>query len=122
MNQKQDLYKVPIISSWGAVTLVNHEGLIDPMHRVAAIALDEKNLPMRPEELDRDPMRMKSLVVVTRRTGDPRPSDLEISFCAAWKKALDGSGVVLADYIVMSGGSHYSFATEKVEGPGPKGF
>lgn len=119
---KQDLYKVPIISSWGAVTLVNQEGLIDPMHRVAAIALDEKNLPMRPEELDRDPMRMKSLVVVTRRTGDPRPSDLEISFCAAWKKALDGSGVVLADYIIMSGGSHYSFATEKVEGPGPKGF
>lgn len=119
---KQDLYKVPIVSSWGAVTLVRHEGLITPDHRWTVIALDEKNLPIKPEDLDAKPLAVKSFIVVTRRTGDPTPTETEIQFCAAWKKALTGIGVQLADYIVLCGDSHYSFADDRVWGPGPKGF
>lgn len=117
---KQDLYKVPIVSSWGAVTLVNHEGLITPERRWTAIALDDKNLPIRPEDVKSNPGAVKSVIVVTRRTGDPTPSETEIKYAKAWKKAL--APVPLADYIIICGGSHYSFASEKIEGPGPKGF
>lgn len=117
---KQDLYKIPIVNSWGAVTLVNHEGLITPDHRWTAIALDEQNLPIRPEDLESNPQAVKSVIVVTRRTGNPTPTETEIKFAAAWKKAL--APIPLADYIIICGGSHYSFDSEKVEGPGRMGF
>ena len=117
---KQDLYKVPIVSSWGAVTLVNHEGLITPDHRWTAISLDDRNLPIRPEDLEQNLKAVKSVIVVTRRTGNPTPTQQEIQYAAAWKKAL--APVPLADYIIICGGSHYSFASEKIEGPGRMGF
>lgn len=120
MNRKQDLYKVPIVSSWGAVTLINHEGLITPEHRWTAIPLDEKNLPIRPEDLERNPGAVKSVIVVIRRTGNPTPTQEEVQYAAAWKKAL--APVPLADFIIICGASHYSFASEKVEGPGRMGF
>lgn len=121
---KTDYYKIPIVSSWGAVTLVNHEGLITPEHRWTIISLDEKNLPIRPEDVLHNLCagNVKSAIVVIRRTGDPKPTDLDIKCCEAWKNALDKTDVKLADFIIMCGGSHYSFAAERTEGPGPKGF
>ena len=122
---KTDYYKIPIVSSWGAVTLVHHEGLITPERRWTVISLDEKNLPIRPEDLFPDAFssgRVKSVIVVIRRTGDPTPTDLDVKCCEAWKNAFDKLDVKLADFIIICGGSHYSFAAEKVEGPGPKGF
>lgn len=122
---KTDYYKIPIVSSWGAVTLVNHEGLITPEQRWTIISLDENNLPIRPEDyVDQNPFagNVKSVIVVIRRTGDPTPTDIDIKCCEAWKNALNMIGVALTDFIIMCGGSHYSFASEKVEGPGPKGF
>ena len=121
---KQDLYKIPIVSSWGAVTLVTHEGLITPMQHWTVISLDENNVPIRPEDVYQNPFaaNVKAVIVVTRRTGDPAPTEDEIKFCAAWKKAVEGLGAKLADYIIICGGSHYSFASERIEGPGPKGF
>lgn len=120
MNRKQDLYKVPIVSSWGAVTFVNHEVLIDPLHRACTIALDKDNLPIKPEDIT--PLNIKAVIVVTRRTGDPTPTEQEKQFCEAWRKALEETPAVLADYIIICGASHYSFASEKVEGPGRMGF
>lgn len=117
---KQDLYKVPIVSSWGAVTLVNHEGLIDPLHRTCVITLDKDSRPIRPGDVT--PENAKSIIVVTRRTGDPTPTEQEKQFCEAWRKALEETPAVLADYIIICGASHYSFASEKVEGPGRMGF
>lgn len=119
---KTDYYKIPIVSSWGAVTLVNHEGLITPGRLWTLIALDENKLPLRPEDASPLSPRVKSVIVVIRRAGDPTPTPAEIKYCGAWKKAIEGLGAQLADFIVMCGSSHYSFASEKVEGPGPKGF
>lgn len=121
---KTDYYKIPIVSSWGAVTLVNHEGLITPEQRWTVISLDGNNIPIRPEEISQNPFaaNVKSVIVVVRRTGDPTPTEEDLKYCAAWKKSVEALGAKLADYIIMCGGSHFSFASEKVEGPGPKGF
>lgn len=119
---EQDIYKTPILNSRSAVTLVKHEGLITPEHRCATISLDANHLPIRPEDIESDPLAVKSVIVVTRRTGDPTPTPTEIEFCAAWKKALDGTGVQLVDYIIMSGGAYYSFADERTRGRKPKGI
>lgn len=121
---EEQLYKTPIVSSWGAVNFVNHSsyGLINPEHPCAVIFLDENNCPRYLEDAENDPLKTKSFVVVVRRSGDPRPTETDIKCCEAWKKACEGTGIDLADYIIVCGGSHYSFASEKVEGPGPKGF
>lgn len=120
MDEKT-LYNTPINNSWGAVTFVNYTGLITPDHKMAAILLDKDNKPRHMYEANADPLGTKGIIVLVRRTGDPRPTEAEIEMCKAWKDVA-GSTIVLVDFIIMCGGSHYSFATEKVEGPGPKGF
>ena len=121
MDEKT-LYNTPIVNSWGAVTFVNHTGLITPDHKIAAIMLDKDGKPRHLDEANADPLGTKGLIVLVRRTGDQRPTEAEIEMCKAWRKAAAGTNVAFVDFIIMCGGSHYSFASEKVEGPGPKGF
>lgn len=121
MTENQ-LYQTPILNSWGVVTLVNYCGLITPERRTTVVFLGEGNKPIRPEDVAENPGLAKSCVVVTRRTGDPRPTEADRKSCDAWHKALAGTNLMLSDYIIICGGSHYSFANERVEGPGPKGF
>lgn len=121
MDEKT-LYNTPIVNSWGAVTFVNHTGLLTPDHPQNAIPLDKDNKPLHVEDATANPDKLDGFIVVHRRTGDPRPTEGEIKTCEAWKKALEKIRVRLVDFIIICGGSHYSFATEKVEGPGPKGF
>lgn len=121
MDEKT-LYGTPINSSWGAVTFVNHTGLITPDHRLAVILLDKDSKPRHLDEANADPLGTKGFIVLVRRTGDPRPTEAEIEMCKAWKKAAADTAISLVDFIIICGGSHYSFASEKVEGPGPKGF
>lgn len=121
MDEKT-LYGTPINSSWGAVTFVNHTGLITPDHRTAVILLDKDSKPRHLDEANADPLGTKGFIVLVRRTGDPRPTEAEIEMCKAWKKAAADTAISIVDFIIICGGSHYSFASEKVEGPGPKGF
>lgn len=114
------LYRTPIINSWGAVTLVNHCGLITPEKRWCVISLDKDSRPIYPEDVT--PGNLKSFIVVTRRTGDPTPTKEEVMFCEAWRKAAEDAGSTLVDYIIMCGAHHYSFADEQVHGPGKIGF
>lgn len=119
MDEKT-LYKTPIVNSWGAVTLVNHCGLITPEKRWCVISLDKDGKPIYPENVGPD--KVRSIILVTRRTGDPTPTKEELLFCDAWRKAAESAGISLTDYIIICGGSHYSFASERVEGPGRMGF
>ena len=120
--KEEILYKTPIVNSWGAVTFVNHTGLITPDHKFAIIMLDKDGKPRHLDEANADPLGTKGFIVLVRRTGDPRPTEAEIEMCKAWRKAAAETNVAFVDFIIMCGGSHYSFASEKVEGPGPKGF
>ncbi len=121
--KEEILYKTPIVNSWGAVTLVNHCGLITPDHPKTVIFLDENGRPRHLGDAKNEPLKTKALIVVQRRTGDPHPTEIEIEECKAWKEICNKMGdVKLADFIIMSGAHHYSFADETVQGPGPKGF
>ena len=122
MTEKQ-AFSTPITNSWGAVTFVNHGfALVDSDHPNTCILLDKDNIPIRLEDAEKNPLGTKGFIVVVRRTGDPRPTEDEIKMAESWKKAVIGTDIKIVDFIIICGGSHYSFATEKVEGPGPKGF
>jgi hypothetical protein len=121
MDEKT-LYNTPINNSWGAVTFVNHTGLLTPDHPQNAIPLDKDNKPLYQEDARAYPGKLDGFIVVHRRTGDPRPTEGEIKVCEAWKKTLSLLDLRFVDFIIICGASHYSFANEKVEGPGPKGF
>lgn len=116
------LYNTPIVSSWGAVTFVNHTGLLTPDHPQSAIFIDKDSKPLRIEDASAHVDRIAGVIIVHRRTGDPRPTEWEIKACDAWRRALAPFKLGLVDFIIICGGSHYSFASEKVEGPGRMGF
>ena len=117
MDEKT-LYDTPIKNSLGAVTLVNQCGLIYPGYQCTVIFLDENDKPLYPEDAKNNPKCLNGLIVVHRRTGDPHPTDEEIKTADAWRKTLALTDIRFVDYIIICGGSHYSFAAEKVVGPG----
>lgn len=112
------LYETPITSSRDAVSFALRTGIIDPDHKHAAILLDKDGRPRRLSEADADPLGTKGFIYLMRRTGDPAPEEHEVWLCDALRKAAAGTRTKFVDFIIICGGSHYSFAAEKVVGPG----
>lgn len=52
-------------------------------------------------------------VYVTRRAGDPAPTQADITTAEASKKAAEDLGRKFVDYIIIGTGYYYSFARER---------
>lgn len=106
----------PVKSSSGVVALIYETGMLTPFHKEAYLFFDDDNVLC-----SRD--KGTKFVYVKRRTGDPMPTPDEIAFCEGLREvAKHSSQLAFMDFIIMCGSRHYSFASEKVEGPEPKGL
>jgi len=106
----------PVRTSSDIVSLIYETGMLTPFHKDAYLFFDDNNVLCARDNATQ-------FAYVKRRTGDPTPTLEEIEFCKGLKKVAEySSRLSFMDFIIMCGGSHYSFATEKVEGPGPNGF